>query len=314
MSDPCRFIRPTAVTDAMLTSSTVAETDYTAWNAATNYTVGDRVMRAVSGVHHNYENLIGGVNATLPELATTGATPRWLDLGPTNRWAMFDRKVGTATSASDSMTIVLAPGRFNSLALLQIDASTVTVDLTVDAVSVYSASMDLTAGNLVGDWYQYFYEPVYQQDALVITDLVDAALLDIPAYSEGVLTVTLERTGGTVSCGVLVVGLYADLGRTEYSPTIGIIDYSRKEADTYGNYDILQRAYSKRMNASTLIEKAAVDNTARLLAQYRSTLLVFVGAGNLYTSMIIYGFYKDWEISIDTFTHSCLSLQVEGMT
>lgn len=314
MSDPCRFIRPTPITDARLTSSTVAETDHTEWNAATNYTLGTIVTRSASGVHKNFQNLIAGVNATLPELATTAPSPRWYDLGPTNRWAMFDRKVGTATTASESMTVVLTPGRINSIALLQVDAATVTVDLTVSGESVYSASMDLAAGNLVGDWYQYFYEPVYEQDSLVITDFVDATLMDLPAYGEGVLTITLARPGGTVSCGVLVVGLYADLGKTEVRPTIGITDYSRKDPDDFGNYDITQRAYSKRMSATTVIEKAAVDNTARLLAQYRSTLLVWVGAGSLYTSMIIYGFYKDWEISIDNYSFSRLSLQVEGMT
>lgn len=309
MSDPLRFIRPTSVTDAILTSSTVAETDHAAWNAATNYSIGTQVMRSVSGVHKNYESKTGGTFATLPEIDTT----HWLDLGPTNRWAMFDRKVGTATTATTSMTVVLTPGRINSLALLQIDAATVTIDLHVAGESVYSASMDLTADNLVGNWYQYFYEPVYQQDTVVITNLVDAALMDLPAYGEGILTVTLTRTGGTVSCGALIVGLYADMGRTLMSPTIGITDYSRKDVDTYGNYDILQRAYSKRMSLNAMVDKAQVDQVARTLAQYRSTLLVWVGAGNLYTSMIIYGFYKDWEITIDTYQNSNLSLQVEGL-
>ena len=309
-----KFIRPTTVTDAMLTSSTVPETDYTAWNAATSYTVGTRVTRAVSGTHKNFENLIAGVNATLPELATTGATPRWLDLGANNRWAMFDGLVGTATSATTSMTIVLAPGRFNSLALMQVDAGLITVDLSVSGESVFSASINMTTGNSVGDWYQYFYEPVYQQDALVITDLVDASLLDIPAYSEGVLTVTLSKTTGTVSVGALIVGLYAELGDTQYQPTIGIIDYSRKDVDAFGRVVVTPRAYSKRMSASVMVKKASVDNVARLLAQYRSTPLVWVGAGSLYTSMIIYGFYKDWEISIENSAISNLSLQVEGLT
>ena len=305
-----KFIRPTKITDAMLTSSTVAETDYTAWNAATSYTVGTRVMRAVSGVHKNFENLIAGVDATLPELAPT----RWLDLGATNRWAMFDGLVGTVTSASTSITVVLTPGRLNSLALLQVDAATVTVDLTVSGSSVYSASMNLSAGTVVGDWYQYFYEPVYQQDSVVIIDLVDASLLDIPAYGEGVLTVTIAKPTGTVSLGALVVGLYADLGETKYQPTVGIIDYSRKDVDAFGNYTVVKRAYSKRMNARVEVLKAQIDIVSRILAQYRSTPLVWIGAGNIYTSMIIFGFYKDWELSIDNHFAGDLSLQVEGLT
>ena len=307
-----KFIRPTTINDARLTSSTVPETDYPAWNAATNYTVDARVIRTTT--HRVYECLIAGVNATLPENATTGATPRWLDLGATNKWAMFDGKVGTATTATDSLTVVLAPGRINSLAIMQADAGLIEVDLNVYGTSVFSASINMTAGNAVGDWYQYFYEPVYQQDSLVITDLVDASLLDIPAYSEGVLTVTLSKTSGTVSIGALIVGLYADLGTTQYQPTIGIVDYSRKDTDAFGNTTVLQRTYSKRMHASVVTLKSDIDNVARLLAQYRSTPLVWVGAGNLYTSMIIFGFYKDWEISIDNYSFGTLSLQVEGLT
>lgn len=308
-----KFIRPTTITDARLTSSTVPEDDYPAWNAATNYTVGTKVIRTTT--HRVYECLIAGVNATLPEVAVLATTsPRWLDLGADNRWAMFDSKVGTATSAAASLTVVLAPGRFNSLALMQVDAGLVTVSLSVSGEVVYTASMNLTAGNAVGDWYQYFYEPVYQQDSLVITDLVDASLMDIPAYSEGVLTVTLSKTSGTVSIGALIVGMYASLGTTQYQPTIGITDYSRKETDAFGNTDVLQRTYSKRMNASVVVLKNDIDNVARLLAQYRSTSLVWVGAGNLYTSMIIYGFSKDWEISIDNYSFGTLSLQVEGLT
>ena len=40
-----RYIVPTTITDAMLISSSVAEADYAAWNAATAYTVGNRVIR-----------------------------------------------------------------------------------------------------------------------------------------------------------------------------------------------------------------------------------------------------------------------------
>ena len=306
-----KFIRPTKVTDAMLVSSTLAETEHTEWNAATIYTVGTLVRRATT--HRVYENLIPGADASFPENTVTSATPRWLEISPTNRWAMFDAQIGTASTAANSMTVVLAPGRMNSLALLEVDASTVSVTLTAGGEVVYQASMDLASGNAVGDWYQYFYEPVYQQDAVVITDLVDASLLDIPAYSEGTLTVTLSRPSGTVSCGVMVVGLYASLGTTQYSPSIGITDWSRKENDAFGNPIVVPRRYSKRMSATVAVPTKDVDGVSRVLAQYRSTPVVWVGAGSLYTSMVIFGFYKDWDMVIDNFSEANLSLQVEGM-
>jgi len=306
-----QFIRPTTITDAKLTSSTVPETDFAAWNAATSYTVGDKVIRTQT--HRIYQCAIAGINATTPEVAALLPTPRWVETAPTNRWGMFDSSVGTATTATTSLTVVLAPGKFNSLALLAITAETVSVSLDVPGEGVvYSASMDLYGGNIIGSWYQYFYEPVYQQDSLVITDLVDASLLDIPAYSTGTLTITF--TGASISVGALVVGLYAELGDTLYQPSIGIIDFSRKDVDAFGRTTVLQRTYKKTMKAEVLVLAASVDYVARILAQYRSTPLVWVGAGSQYTSMIIYGFYKDWDIQIEGPSASRLQLQVEGLS
>lgn len=302
------------ITGTGLIYSDVPETDAAAWNAATNYTVGTQVIRTTAATHKIYENLIAGVNATAPENALTGVTPRWLEISPTNKWAMFDGLVGTATTQATSMTYILAPGRCNSVALLEVDATLVELSLNVSGETVYSASMDLAGGNLVGDWYQYFYEPVYQQDAVVVTDLVDATLLDLPAYSEGILTVRISKTSGDVSCGALVVGLYANLGLTQYNPKIGIRDYSRKTTDEFGRTTVVQRGYSKTMGVDVDVDSADVDYVTRVLAQYRSTPLVWVGAGSLYTSMIIYGFYVDWSVDIANVSRSKLSLTVEGLT
>lgn len=292
----------------MLTSSTVAETDHAAWNAATNYSLGARVIR--TGTHRIYECLIAGVNATAPELNAT----KWLDVAPTNKWAMFDEQIGTATTASESLTVVMSPGRINSIALIEIDAATVEVTLTVLGDVVYSATLETASGNATGDWYQYFYEPVYEQNTFVAVNLVDASLLDLPAYGEGVLTVKLTRPGGTVSCGVMVAGMFYDLGETLTNPTIGIVDYSRKSTDAFGNTSIVKRKYSKRVNASVIVYSDKVDGVARVLSQYRSTPMVWVGAGNSYSSLIVYGFYKDWDVSISGPSISTLSLQIEGLT
>ena len=298
------------ITGKGLIYSSLTEADFGLYASGTTYALGAKCIRTTSTTHRIYESLTAGNINHTPETSPT----YWLDTGPTNKWGMFDQQVATATTASDSITVVLAPGRFNSLALLAVDASVVRVQLMVGGQVVYNASVDLDSGVAVGDWYQYFYEPVYQTDAVVLTDLVDAALLDVPIYGEGTLTVTVERIGGTVALGVLVVGLYADLGLTQYQPTVGITDYSRKDFDAFGRPDIVVRRYSKRMAAKMVLDNDKVDNTSRVLAQYRATPLVFVGADNLYTSLIVYGFIKDWEINIENYSQSALSLSVEGLT
>lgn len=298
-----KFIRPIEITDANFVSSSIVENDYTLWNATTNYELGSLVRRETT--HKTYENLIAGVNSTLPENTLADLAPRWLETGPTNRWAMFDDQIGTSSLTGGALSVVVSPGRINSVALLEIAASTAEVFIDVGAERVYSSILNLNEGNEVRDWYEYFFEPVYEQDSLVLTDL--------PMYSDGVLTVNLIRSGGQVSCGVLVVGLYVSLGNTQYSPSIGITDYSRKEIDDFGNPTIVKRKYSKRMSTTVTLSPIDVDNVTKELAKYRSTPVVWVGAGSIYTSMIIYGFYKDWDMTIDNSSEASLSLQVEGM-
>lgn len=303
-----KIIRPTAVTDAMLTGSTLLENEFPAWNAATAYSIGDKVIRATT--HSIYQRLVAGTTPTTPELDIV----KWVRIGPTNRWAMFDQSISTASTAFSTMTMVIAAGRVNSLALLGLDAATVTVAMVAGGSTVYSASINLVSGINVGNWYQYFYEPIYQRTDLVITNLMDAALLDIPAYGDGVITITIARPLSTVSCGVLILGLYADLGVTLNQPTIGITDYSRKETDAYGTTVITRRNYSKRMSVVSKVDKSAVDNVANLMAQYRSTPLVWVASDDDYASLIVYGFYRDWGLTIDSATYSKLNIEIEGLT
>ncbi len=305
-----KIIRPIPITDAKFTSSTVPEDDYAEWSSGTAYTVGQRVIRTTT--HRIYECLVSNTN-NIPENNLTGLTPKWLKIAPTNRWALFDEEIGTVTTASDSMTIVLTPGRFNSIALLEVSATTIDISLSVSGEEIYNKSLDTSSGNAIGDWYSFFYEPVYEQDGYVATNLVDSALLELPAYSEGILTVTLTRTGGTVSCGALIVGLYAYIGGTTYGASVGIVDYSRKTIDAFGNASIVKRKYSKRFSSNVDVETNNVDAVARILAQYRSTPLVWVGVDSGYTSMLVYGFYNDWDLTVDNPAISKLSIKIEGL-
>lgn len=303
-----KFIRPTSITDAMLISSNVPETDYPAWVSGTTYALNDRVIRTTATTHRVYQRAVAGAGTTPPETDTTN----WVAVGATNRWAMFDGVVSTATSKADSISVTLQPGRINSLALLNLDASTVDVSLVVSGDTVYSASIDLDSGNKVGNWYEYFYEPIYSQDTLAITDLVDAALLDVPAYSTGTLTVTISRTGGTVSCGLMVCGISYNVGSTAMGAEVSIRDFSRKEADDFGNYTLIQRGYSKTVSSQVIVSRELSDDVVRNLSRYRATNLVWIGSTTV-GSLTVYGFASDWNLNLAGPNHSMLNLEIEGM-
>src|SRR3990170_7159070 len=120
-------IPPLTITDARLISSTVSEPDAGSpstepvYNAGTTYGLGDIAISTTT--HLKYESLAAGnIGNALTD------TTKWLELGPTNKWAMFDLLRSTATSAAASLSVVIAPGtRIDSLALLGLVGDTVTV-------------------------------------------------------------------------------------------------------------------------------------------------------------------------------------------
>jgi hypothetical protein len=300
-----KVINPTTVTDSILTSSTVAENDFAVWNAATSYTIGTKIIRLTT--HRIYQNLIAGVDATLPENATGGSSPRWLDVSPTNRWAIFDDEVGSRTTATTSITYVLAPGLIEGIAFLEITAETIQVQMKdVSGGSViYDQTFNLD-GSIITSFYDWFYEPYITRNELSITDLPKG-------YFSPELTIVITGTG-TVSCGVCKFGIITALGGTEYGATLGLISYSRKEVNDFGRIVIVPRRFIKTLEVKLFSDALELSRIYRTLSELKDTPCVWIGSdANNYESLTLYGFYNDFSIDISYPTANYCTLKIEGL-
>lgn len=236
----------------------------------------------------------------------------WKEVSATNRWKAFDTKVGSQTSQATSITFQITAGEvFDSIAFLNLDAVSVRMVLTdpVDGV-VYDETVDLlrvVADTLAGiyDWYTYFFSSYFL--------ISDVTVFDIPPYLNAVLDITITYTGGTAKVGGIIIGLETILGTTRRRPSIGITDYSKKTVDENGVYTIERRDFSKKMSLDVMIPNTSLDNVQNLLAYYRSTLLVWVGSKD-YSSLIVYGFYKDFTIVVPYPNFSECNIEIEGLT
>jgi hypothetical protein len=175
---------------------------------------------------------------------------------------------------------------------------------------VYNETTSTSTTIAVIDWYSYFFEPIVRATDIMKTDL---AVIGVPPISTASVTVIVTYTAGTAKCGEIVMGLKFEIGSMRYSPSIGIIDYSIKEVDAFGNYSITTRAYSKRMSCDLKIKNTIVDEVIRQLTLYRSTPVVYVGS-EAYSALIIYGFYKSFEIVMPYPDFSECNLELEGLT
>lgn len=299
-----KVISPITLTDAMVTSSTASEpaAGETTWLSAGTYALGDQRIR--TGTHRIYECVQAHTGRTaLPEVDTA----YWLDIGPTNKWSMFDGAVNTQTSVTSPLTVKVVPGTiFNAMALLELDGTAVTVTQkeTPGGTTIFTETRSLD-GTVITDWYMYFFEPYALADIAVFDALLP--------YASSEITVSITGTG-TVSCGVLAIGTVYEVGSTQWGVSAGIIDYSSKTTDSYGTTTLVQRAYSKRMDAKLSVPATEINRVHKLLSGLRATPSVWIGSdSDAYAPLVIYGFYRDFALEIAYPTHSLCSLQIEGL-
>lgn len=292
-----KFILPAEIGDIELITSDVPEDDHDIWDAGTTYAAGDRVI--LLSTHRIYESLdsgnVGNSPATHPLL--------WLDLAPTNRWAMFDQAVGTSTVQAEQVQVTVFPGPVNSLALLDIDADEVLVTMQEGATVLYTRTIVLTPGDTVLNWYDYFFDPITRQTSVFLDDLT--------VNSNATITVTITGEAD-VSIGTLVFGKLIDVGETQYGFSLGILDYSRRTTNEFGVTTVTKRGYAKRLTARVALPTAAVDEISRRLTSVRATPVIWIGAPG-FDEAVIYGFYKDWSLDVAHPTLSFCSLTIEGL-
>lgn len=294
-----KFIAPLTITDGMLTSSSLPETDYAAWNGATAYTTGERVIRA--STHRIYQRLTNGTSPTAPELDAVN----WVVVGPTNRWAPFDQAVGSVATSSSTISYVLTPGQaVTGLALLDLSADAVAVDVSVLGTSIYSQTWDpVVSSASIADWFAYFFDSIERRGSLVITNL--------PAYADAVITVTISGAA-PLEVGTLAIGNAYDLGRTLAGTSVGIIDYSNKVTDQFGVTTVTERSYAKRMSANVVVRTSSVSDIAKRLAAVRAKPVVWIGEDTV-EATLIYGWCRDWSVDLQYPTISHCSLTVDGL-
>ncbi len=281
--------------------SNVPEDDYAAWASGTQYAIGDTVMQG----HRNWEALTASTG--IDPLTDTTAPPAWLDLGPTNRWAMFDESLGTRTERAGSIEVVAMTGKpVDAIALFGVSAGSIRVR-AIDPFAgiIFDETFYPVDTSGIADWHAYFFADLPVREDIVITD--------IGATAFATVEVELTNSGGAVGVGALVMGRLIQLGDTAYGTSVGITDYSRKERDDFGGWVVVERAYSKRVDFDVEIPFGRVSAVQRLLAQYRARPIVWIGEASI-EATVVYGYFRDFEIVLSNPALCAATISVEGLT
>jgi hypothetical protein len=425
-----QIVKLTKIDQSVLLSSSVAESTKPEYNSGTTYTTGDvvKVSYESDGITplapvREYESLADSNTGNYPP----DSPAEWIEIGSTNRWAMFDRFVNTQTADTEAIEIELDASDQTAVGLFAMQAQEVTLTLIVDqqlltdgdgatdsfdkgdgwsydsgnqeydcdgtqaAESLLTQSVTVkpmlyyevqftvanySAGNVAGyvagasgsnvaangtysqiifpadssglvgvvadpdfvgsitnvsvkkvhkhetisleyydisvvvGWYYYFFSKL---------DYLEDLFWEFNNYSAAILRIKIRwKPGENAKCGMCAMGVRYELGKTEYEPSVGIIDYSKKDTDSLGRTYLAQGAFAKRADISLWLYNSRIDAVRRALQSARGEPIVFNAnnagvAGTDFTSLLIYGFYRDFDITIAGPTISRCNFDIEGL-
>lgn len=307
------IIDPIAITDAMIgAGTTIAEpsASETAWATGVAYAVGDVRIRTTT--HRKYRCAAAHTSAASP--VPENDPTRWVDIGPTDRWAPFDQYTSTAAQATTSLTYVLQPGYFNAVALYGLTGAqySLTVRDAPDGSVIYSRS-----GFLADDpagWYEYLFVPRPVRNKLVFTG--------IPIRPAAQLTLTISAAAGQpVGLGMLVPGDFAPLisdaagwGGTEAGAQAEPVTYSYIKTNDDGTTSIVRRHSATNLRCTVRLPRQHADAALALLQRVLDKPVAWVASNAPgYAGLNVFGLATSAPVRYDSFNLASIDLNVKGL-
>lgn len=301
-----KCVPPKSITDAVLISSSVPEADYAAYNAATTYAVGDYCI--VAATHRIYKSLKATNLNHYPPDNTSGTDPWWQDVSATNRWKMFDTYIASQASQAESIVIELDASGCDTVALFTLEAETVELELTDDESTVlYSETIELLYDDYT-DWTAVFFKQPELKGKIYRT---------MPISYGTTLKVTISAPGGTAKCGHCVIGQGKWIGSSKYGISEGILDYSKRSRNDFGEAYLKQGDYADTSTADSWVPAGARPQVKNFLTGVRATPCVWHLDNQDEAKdedLVLFAFYEDFRLTLELPTMSGCTLTLQGLT
>ena len=273
--------------------------DYPLYSSATTYGKGDKVVDTACGANV-YESV---ANANTGKSITD--TSWWVNVGTSNYYAMFDNKTGSQTQRESSIEVEVSfDSLVNSVALINVSADNARFeawDQFDEKVIDFVVELRDYGSN---SWYEYLYGEISFKDRYVS--------FDVPTIVGGRGKLTLSSENGIAKLGSLVYGSQFEIGTALWGASFSIKDYSIKEQDDFGNYIIVPRSFSDRLDIPVLIEHSKLANVRRIMTEYRTEPALY-SAGDDYDVLVTFGYYRDLSVILSSPAGADCNLQIEGV-
>lgn len=292
-------IVPLQILPAMLTSN-VAGTVLPAWNPATSYALGERVVDPAT--HILYESLAGANVGFDPALNKI----KWKKVGIDNRWKMFDTSIGSKTVNAGDIVVTVVPGTIVNAITIFARARAIRIRV-IDPVEgeVYNQTRNMISTRGINNWASWFREPISTKKGV--------AILDLPSYYSASIEITLFAVSGTADCSLCVLGARTQMGRMKYGYTLSFDPWSVKTRDEWGGWTVVEREPSDATTFPVSLDRSDAQRVKDLIKSFHAKPIVYIGdKGD--ESTFIYGYADGFELVVNFKNIANYSFKVQGLT
>jgi hypothetical protein len=343
------LLAPIAITDAILTSTNVAEAVVTAYAGGTTYALGNLVSVATGTRQDVYKSLQNSNTAHAP-----ASSPTWWEFMSTVYTAY---SAGTTYAAGDIVSNIGADvhklyrsngaanlgnaltnttywtdyGTTNARAMFDTtygsqtsNADTIVIVLTPNQIinSLFFGNCDLASirvqqsvsgYDVTTSLNAHLVNNWYDWYYIALTRISDLASIgNLPPYPASTLTITLSNIGGIAKCGLLAMGVARIIGLTQWEALAGMISYNGTTTDAFGNTAFLARSKVKKLNLDVRITPGGEDIAAALLMAYSDAPLVVVASTD-YQIASIYCYLYSWNVPLSNKGKNA-AIELRGLT
>lgn len=259
----------------------------------------------LTDTHRRYRCLVNETFSNPKDTATGDATAEWLDIGPTNKWAMFDDRTTSKSSAATDFTVTLEPVNYvNTIGFLRtenVDSVLVVVKDSGGNV-VYTKEGDLLDVSAIYDYYTFFFYQSVKKDQYIDDEL--------PPYLNPTIEVTFKGTNMKV--GELVVGFANVIGHTIADTESRYLNLSRRTFDEFGELEIVKRPSVKLNKYEVLADKSRNPYIQRIIERLDDKNTLWIADIGSDQKLITYGTYEKSPIPYNMPDHVRYSITVRG--
>jgi hypothetical protein len=219
---------------------------------------------------------------------------------------LFDAINNTQTENPNAIVVTLTPSQIaTGLYLGGVVADSVDVQVVGGADGVvYNKSTNLNMSNSGSSFWGWCFNRIRRKNFFVA--------LDLPAYWEGVVTVSINKPGGVAKCGMCSIGPLTDLGFTQYGLGLEEKDYSSTRFDVDGESETTVRGYSKVLTLDVVIYNDQIDTAVDQMTDYRQRNVVWIGEST-FGHTIVFGKRSTFKSVIADWPTSRMALKIDGV-